>query len=208
MKKRDGQADLRMRTREIAAVRVRYGYKRIIHVLLRREGWRVNHKRVYRLYSEEGLTLRRRGRKRGKMTMRIPRPQAGRVNESWSMNFVTDSLFNGRRFRALTIVDNSSRECLGILLDQSIKGKQVVQVLERLKFARCCCVPRMICVDNGSEFTSNVMDKWAYDNGASISFSRPSKAVDNAFVESFIGSIRDECLNVNWFFVSGRCLLL
>ena len=186
-----------MRIKDIATARVRYGYKRI-YVLLRREGWKINHKRVYRIYCEEGLNLRvKHKRKRPGAALRIPRRQAAWVNDTWSMDFAADALFNGRRFRVLTVVDNYSRECLASEVGQSLKGEQVVAVLERLKFTRG--TPRSIRVDNGSEFVSKAMDKWAYDNKVSLDFSRPGKPIDNAFAESFIGSFRDECLNVNWF---------
>lgn len=186
-----------MRIREIAAVRVRYGYKRI-HVLLRREGWEINHKRVHRLYCEEGLNLRvKHKRKRPGATLRLPRQQAKGMNDTWSMDFVADSLFNGSRFRVLTVVDNFSRECLAVETGQGIRGEQVVTVLNRLKYIRG--VPTSIRVDNGSEFVSKAVDKWAYDNKVALDFSRPGKPIDNAFVESFNGSFRDECLNVNWF---------
>lgn len=193
----EGQAELRMRIKEIAAVRVRYGYKRI-HVLLRREGWRVNHKRVYRLYCEEGLNLRsKRPRRRVSAAHRVSREEPMAVNESWSMDFASDSLFDGRRFRALTVVDNFSRECLWIGPDQNIRGEQVAEILDHLKVIRG--VPKLIRLDNGPEFISKAMDKWAYENRVTLDFSRPGKPTDNALVESFIGSFRDECLNVNWF---------
>lgn len=186
-----------MRIREIAATRVRYGYKRI-HVLLRREGWQVNHKRVHRLYCEEGLNLRvRNKRKRPGAALRFPRQQAQGMNDTWSMDFVSDSLFNGSRFRVLTVVDNYSRECLALEVGQSIRGEHVTAVLNQLKYIRG--VPRSIRVDNGSEFVSKAVDQWAYANKVSLDFSRPGKPIDNAFAESFNGSFRDECLNVNWF---------
>ena len=195
--RKDKQEALRMRIRDIASARVRYGYRRI-YVLLRREGWKVNHKRVERLYRLEGLNLRIQGKKKRIRTLQRPdAPKATRHNESWSMDFVSDALYNGRRFRALTIVDNFSRECLAIEADQGIRGEQVVAVLERLKHTRG--LPEVIRVDNGSEFISKAMDRWAYGNTVKLSFSRPGKPVDNAFIESFNGSFRDECLNVNWF---------
>jgi len=188
---------LRMRIREIAATRVRYGYKRI-HVLLEREGWVINHKRVYRLYREEGLNLRiKHKRKRPGAALRLPRQQAQGMNDTWSLDFVSDSLFNGQRFRVLTVVDNYSRECLALEVGQSIRGEQVTAVLNRLEFTRG--IPRSIRVDNGSEFVSKAVDQWAYVNKVSLDFSRPGKPIDNAFAESFNGSFRDECLNVNWF---------
>jgi len=186
-----------MRIRDIARVRVRYGYKRI-HVLLRREGWIVNHKRVYRIYCQEGLNLRtKRPKRRVSAAHRVKQPPATSVNESWSMDFVTDSLFNGRRFRSLTVVDNFSRECLAIEVGQRIRGEDVVRVMNLLKATRG--IPRSIYVDNGPEFISKELDKWAYENNVTLNFSRPGKPVDNAFIESFNGSFRDECLNVNWF---------
>lgn len=195
--RKDEQAALRMRIKEIAAVRIRYGYLRI-HVLLKREGWKINHKRVYRLYREEGLNLRaKRPRKRVSAAPRIGRSDITDMNQCWSMDFVSDTLFDGRRFRALTIVDNISRECLGIKADQGITGEHVVGLLERICFSRGA--PGMIRVDNGPEFISKALDKWAYENTVTLDFSRPGKPTDNAFIESFNGSFRDECLNVNWF---------
>jgi len=188
---------LRMRIREIAETRVRYGYLRI-HILLRREGWRVNHKRVYRIYREEGLNLRRkRPRRHVTGSHRMDRPTVECPNACWSMDFISDSLFDGRRFRALTIVDNYSRECLAIEAGQSIKGQDVAEVMDQL--VREQGVPDRIQCDNGSEFISKVLDKWAYEHSVTMDFSRPGKPMDNAMIESFNGSFRDECLNVNWF---------
>jgi putative transposase len=186
-----------MRIKELAAVRVRYGYRRI-HVLLQREGWAVNQKRVYRIYCEEGLNLRKkRPKKRTSDHFRVSRETARDINDCWSMDFASDSLFNGRRFRALTIVDIFSRECLGIEVDQGIKGDDLVNILDYIKSRRG--TPRIIRCDNSPEFVSKVLDKWAYENHIVLDFSRPGKPTDNAFAESFIGSFRDECLNVNWF---------
>jgi putative transposase len=194
---RDDQAVLRMRIRELAEARVRYGYYRI-YILLRREGWRVNHKRVYRLYQKEGLSLRRkRPRRHASAAQRVERIEAGAANECWSMDFVSDALYDGRRLRALTVVDNYTRECLAIEVDQGIGGGQVVRVLGRITKKRR--TPKTIRVDNGPEFVSKVLDQWAYRNGVTLDFSRPGKPTDNAYVESFNGSLRDECLNVNWF---------
>ncbi len=194
---RDEQVPLRMRINEIARVRVRYGYKRI-YVLLRREGWRINHKRVYRIYCEEGLNLRaKKPKRRRSAAQRVSQPPVTAVNESWSMDFVTDSLFNGHRFRALTLVDNFSRECLAIEVGQHIRGEDVVNVVERMKMSHG--TPCFIKVDNGPEFISKELDKWAYENKVTLDFSRPGKPIDNAYIESFNGSFRDECLNTNWF---------
>lgn len=188
----------RMRIVEIAHSRVRYGYQRI-HVLLRREGWVINHKKVHRIYCEEGLNLRRKRPKRNvSAAHRQERQAASSIDECWSMDFVADNLFNGKRIRALTIVDNFSRECLAIHVEQAIKGEQVVNVLDELRILYHR-VPGSIRIDNGPEFISRALDKWAYENKVTLDFSRPGKPTDNAFIESFNGSFRDECLNGHWF---------
>ncbi len=154
---------------------------------------------MYRLYKEEGLNLRAKRPKRNKAAAhRLGRPELSTHQECWSMDFVADQLFDGRKFRCLTIVDNYSRQCPGILVGQSLKGEDVVAALEKLK-QEYSAVPKRIQVDNGSEFISRALDKWAYDNTVTLDFSRPGKPTDNAFIESFNGSFRDECLNVNWF---------
>jgi putative transposase len=189
---------LRQRIKEIASVRVRYGVARI-HVLLRREGFSDNFKRVRRIYREEGLNLRLRRPRRNKAAVRrMESPQLTAPNQCWSMDFVSDALFDGRKFRALTIVDNFSRECLEIEVGGSLKAEDVVQVMQRMKLIRGV-VPKRIKVDNGSEFISKALDLWAYENDVKLDFSRPGKPTDNAFIESFNGSFRDECLNVSWF---------
>ena len=194
---RGDDAALRGRIREIAESRVRYGYLRI-HTLLRREGWHVNHKRVYRIYGEEGLHLRRRRpRRHVSAARRVERPAASSTNECWSMDFVSDELFDGHRFRALTVVDNFTRECLAIEPGRSLRGPDVVAVMDRLGYDHG--VPARLQCDNGSEFISKVLDRWAYDHGVVMDFSRPGKPTDNALVESFNGTLRDECLNINWF---------
>lgn len=186
-----------MRINDIAKTRVRYGYKRI-HVLLCREGWQINHKRVYRLYREEGLTLRsKRPKRRVAAAHRVLRDAARKINEAWSMDFVCDALFDGKRFRALTIVDDFTRECLAILVEKSIKEKEVASLLDFLKVIRG--LPERIRVDNGPEFISKDLDRWAYQNKVTLDFSRPGKPVDNCHIESFNGSFRDECLNTHWF---------
>jgi putative transposase len=189
---------LKKRMREIAQTRVRYGFWRI-YILLRREGWQDNHKRVYRLYCEEGLNLRsKRPRRCRSSAHRLDRLQLSNINQCWSMDFVLDQLFDGRRFRALTIVDNFSRKCLGIYAGQSIKGSDVVAMMERITSERNA-KPNRIQVDNGSEFISKDLDKWAYENKVILDYSRPGKPTDNPYIESFNGSFRDECLNVHWF---------
>ena len=186
-----------MRIKEITAVRVHYGYRRV-HVLLRREGWKDNHKRVYRLYRDEGLSLRHKRPRRNKAArLRQPKHRVSAMNEIWSMDFVSDALFDGRRLRALTVLENYSCECLAIDVGQSLKGEDVVRTLERIKIERG--LPRTIKVDNGSEFISKAMDRWAYENGVELDFSRPGRPIDNAKVESFNGRLRQECLNAHWF---------
>lgn len=158
----------------------------------------MNHKRVLRLYRLEGLSLRsRRPKRHVSAKSRVARDVAAGPNESWSMDFVTDALYNGRRFRVLTIVDNFSRESLGMLVDQKITGERVSMFLTRLCYHRG--VPQSIRLDNGPEFVSKALDKWAYERKVELDFSRPGKPTDNAFIESFNGSFRDECLNANWF---------
>jgi putative transposase len=190
------QAVLRIRLRDLAAARVRYGYRRL-HVLLRREGWRVNHKRVYRLYREEGLGIRAKRRKKRVSGPRVPPPPAKRPQERWSLDFLTDGLVDGRRFRVLTIVDNVSRVSPAIEVGVSLTGERVVATLERLK--QIAGRPARIAVDNGPEFVSKALDAWAYRNGVQLEFSRPGKPTDNAFAESFNGRFRDECLDQHWF---------
>ncbi|NCB30053.1 MAG: IS3 family transposase [Clostridia bacterium] len=186
-----------MRIREIASVRIRYGYRRI-HILLRREGWEINYKRVYRLYREEGLNLRNKSKRKHKSTVRAPEKGAAKaVNECWAMDFVSDQLYNGKRFRALTVLDQYSRECLDIYADKSIKGGSVADVLGGLKVRRG--LPQRIKVDNGPKFISRALDAWAYFNHIKLDCSRPATPTGNAYIESFDGSFRDECLNVNWF---------
>jgi len=194
--KKDGQIPLRMRIKEIAQVRVRYGYKRI-HVLLLREGWKVNHKAVYRIYRQEGLNLRHRGRRKQISRARLPKVDVTGINQCWAMDFMSDALFNGRRFRTLAMMDLYSRECLNIYADKKITGDTVVDILDSISYHRGR--PERIRVDNGPEFVSKALDNYSYQNNIKLEFSRPGKPVDNAFIESFNGSLRDECLNTNWF---------
>jgi putative transposase len=193
----DEQAALRIRLRDLAYARPSYGYRRL-HILLRREGWRVNHKRVYRLYKLEGLRMRpKRPRRHVTACRRIERVEAVGPNEGWSMDFMSDELFNGQRIRLLTLVDNFTRESLAIEVDGHLGGHKVVEVLMRLSRVRS--LPKTIRVDNGPEFISKVLDQWAYLNGVELDFSRPGKPTDNAFIEAFNGRLREECLNENWF---------
>jgi putative transposase len=197
---RDPQEELRTRIKELAAQRVRWGYRQI-HTLLQREGWLVNRKRVQRLYREEGLAVRRKSKKRRSQAPRPVREPLGRPNERWSMDFVSDTLSNGRRFRCLTIMDEFSRECLAIHVAHSIPAVRVIDVLERLREKRG--LPEIIMTDNGSEFTSRAFDAWAYSRGVRIDYIQPGKPVQNCFIESFNGTLRDECLNLHWFLSLG-----
>jgi len=193
--RRDPQPALRARLRELAEAKRRYGCPRLI-VLLRREGWQVNHKRVERLYREEGLQVRRRRRKRVAVA-RQPLPVPTQPRERWSVDFVHDTLADGRVFRCLTIVDDCTRECPAIEVAFGIPGARVVQVLERL--AATTGLPRALLTDNGPEFAGTTLDQWAHQRGVRLNFIQPGKPVQNAFVESFNGKFRDECLSEHWF---------
>ena len=195
---RPSQEALRRKIRELALSRVRYGYKRI-HILLKRQGIHVNRKRVYRLYCEEGLQLRpRRPRRNVSAATRQPPPgRPGAPNVAWSMDFVSDQTVREERFRALTVVDVFTRESLVIEPGKSLRSADVVGVLDRIAADRGA--PKRIYCDNGAEFVGRLVDLWAYANKVQMEFSRPGKPTDNAFIESFNGSLRDECLNVHWF---------
>lgn len=193
----DPQTALRIRLRDLAYARMRYGYRRL-HVLLRREGWKINKKRVYRLYVEEGLGLRiKRPRRRRSAVARVALPNPTGPNQIWSMDFVSDELGWGRRFRVLTLVDHFSRESPVLEVGVGMSGRLVADVLD--KVAMTYGLPEVIRVDNGPEFTSKALDQWAYENGVRLDFIRPGKPVENAFIESFNASFRNECLNVHWF---------
>lgn len=179
-----------------AAERPRFGYRRL-HILLDREGVAVNHKRVYRVYRAAGLQVRRRRRKRLTRTERVPLPVASQRLERWSIDFMLDTLADGRTFRVLNIVDDYTRECLAIEVDRSLPGARVVRVLERL--AATVGLPKRIVLDNGPEFAGRTLDAWAYLRGVALCFIRPGKPIENAYVESFNGKFRDECLNEHWF---------
>jgi len=194
----DDQAVLRLRIRDIEEVHVTWGYQRI-WIKLRREGWPVNCKRVYRLYREKGLCVGRHKPRRHKSSVTRPeRTAATHVNESWSMDFMSDQLFDGHRFRLLTIVEDFTRESLAIEVDSGLRGDDVAGVLDGIK-AKRGTLPAKIRVDNGSEFTSKRLDQWAYLNTVRLDFSRPRKPTDNVLIEAFNGKLRAECLNENWF---------
>ena len=179
----------------LAVEHPRYGYRRL-QVMMVRQGWRVNHKRFYRLYRREGLAVKRRGRKR-RAQARVPLVAAVRKNQRWSMDFMRDTLSDGRKFRTFNIVDDFSRENPAIEVDTSLPGQRVVRVLERLRELRG--VPEEIVSDNGPEFTGRALDEWAYRHGVKLHFIEPGKPTQNAYIESFNGKLRDECLNANYF---------
>ena len=192
---RDDEA-LRQRLGELARERSRFGYRRL-HVLLRREGHVVNHKRVLRLYRLAGLNLRRQKRKRMPSLVRGGLALPTRPNECWALDFVSDTLAWGRRIRCLTVVDCFTRESPAIEVDTSLPGMRVVRVLEQV--ARLRGLPATIVMDNGPELTSRVLDQWAYEHRVELRFIDPGKPSQNAFIESFNGRFRDECLNQHWF---------
>ena len=189
---------VRTRIKEIAAIHIRYGEERI-YKQLKREGWSDNHKPVRRIYREEGLNLRSKRPPRAKAAAtRMGRPDPTIVNECWAMDFVHDQLFDGKKFRSITIVDIFTRFCLAIEVKRSFKGVNVVEVLESLKTEEKV-VPKTIRLDNGPEFISKDLDRWASLNEVTLDFSRKGKPTDNAYCESFNGTFRDECLNTSWF---------
>lgn len=193
---RPPQDELRARIWELAGERPRWGYRRI-HVLLRREGWAVNRKRVQRLYREEGLAVRRKGKRRRSQVPRLVREPLDQADHRWSLDFVSDTLSSGRTFRCLTVLDEFTREALAIEVAHSIPATRVIEVMERLHVERG--LPDVVVTDNGSEFTSRAFDAWAYARGIKIEYIQPGKPIQNCFIESFNGSLRDECLNLHWF---------
>ena len=194
--RRDPQTALRQRLRELASVRVRFGYRRLT-ILLRREGWQVNAKRVYRLYAQEGLTVRTKARKKIARRRPVIVEVASAPNQRWSMDFVAARLEDGRLFRILTVLDQYTRECVAIVAKRQLGGADVAATLERAVAERD--VPVSITVDNGSEFAGRVMDTWAHQRGVQLAFIRPGRPTENGFIESFNGRLRDECLNVELF---------
>lgn len=177
-------------------MRRRYGSPRM-HVLIRREGKIVNHKRIERIYAEEGLQLRKRKKRRQTAALRVVIATPLKPNVRWSMDFVSDNISDGRKFRCLTIVDDFSRESPAIVVDTSLPGQRVTGILDYLGGTRG--LPDTIVCDNGPEFAGIALDRWAHERGVKIAFIRPGKPTENAFIESFNGKFRDECLNENWF---------
>jgi putative transposase len=202
-RKERNEAALRTRLQELAAERPRFGYRRL-YIFLRREKaedgtlrWRVNRKRVYRLYREEGLAMQRKRHKRFRAEARVPLALPTRANEMWTMDYTHDQMAGGRKFRTLNLMDGYTREALRIEPDTSLPGLRVVRILELLRERRG--TPAAIQVDNGTEFTSRIVDQWAYQNQVALHFIERDKPTQSAFIESFNGKFRDECLNQNWF---------
>ena len=166
-------------------------------ILLKREGWHVNHKRVHRLYCEEGLQIRTRRRKKRASESRLPLPIPQNRGDVWTMDFMADRFSDGSPYRVLNVVDMCTRECIGIAADRSFPTTRVTAYLD-LWIAEHG-VPRSIQVDNGTEFTANEFDAWAYAHKIDVHFITPGRPVENAIIESFNGKLRDECLNANWF---------
>ncbi len=181
---------------EIAHARRRFGYRRI-HDMLRPEYPNVNHKRVYRLYSEANLAVRRRKKARRPATERVPLQIARNVNEVWSMDFVSDGLANARRIKCLTVADDFSHECVDIAVDWGISGEYVTRILERA--ALFLGYPLAVRTDNGPEFTSRAFMAWAHSHGIRHILIQPGRPMQNGYIESFNGKFRDECLNEQWF---------
>lgn len=189
--------ELRAALREVAAEKPRYGYRRLHDRLKRKRGWQVNHKLIYRLYREEQLAVRKKMRKRLAAERRGRLDPATYPNERWSMDFVTDTLSDGRVFRSLTIVDQFSKKLPALEVDFSLTGERVARVLDEL--AQRGMKPGTIVVDNGPEFAGKALERWAHQNNVELHFIKPGKPTENAFIESFNGKFRDECLNENCF---------
>ena len=187
---------LQARIIELAQERRRFGYRRI-HALLRREGYEINHKRTYRLYREASLAVRQRKRRKGVAVPREPLVLPAERNAVWSMDFIFDSLSNGRRLKVLAIVDDCTKELVDLVADSSISGHYVCRVLDRA--ARFRGYPQAIRTDQGPEFTGKALDQWAYQHGVDLKLIQAGKPTQNAFIESFNVKLRDECLNEHWF---------
>ncbi len=194
--KRSDDSMLKDKIKHHAFERRRFGYRRIL-LLLRREGIIVNHKKVFRLYREAGLKVAKRGGRKKALGLRRALNPPTKVDQQWSLDFVSDALWNGRRIRLLTIVDDFSRECIKITVDTSLSGARVVRELNQLILERG--KPEEIISDNGTEFTSRAILRWVNENHIEWKYIEPGKPMQNGYIESFNGKLRDECLNENWF---------
>jgi len=190
------EAVIRKRLQELAQTRRRFGCPRL-HVMLRREGFMINHKRTERIYKQEGLILRIRRRKKLSSLLRTKIPKPNHPHHIWSMDFVRDSLADGRTIKILSVLDEYTRKCFWMEIDTSINGVRVVRILTEISQVEG--LPEIIIIDNGPEFISKALDAWAYERGVKLTFIRPGKPTENAYIESFNGRFRDECLNENWF---------
>ncbi|PHP64534.1 IS3 family transposase [Zhengella mangrovi] len=193
---RPDDKELRQRLRELSSERRRFGYRRL-HLLLKREGVEVNWKRLYRIYKEERLTVRKRGGRKRALGTRAPMAIPQDSNQRWSLDFVSDTLVDGRRFRILCVIDDFSRECLATVVDNSLSGERVARELDAIAERRG--YPCMVVSDNGTELTSNAMLAWQQDRGVEWHYIAPGKPMQNGLVESFNGRLRDECLNEHLF---------
>ena len=194
--KRASDAAIRKRLRELAMERRRFGYRRL-GLLLAREGIELNHKKLYRLYREERLTVRKRGGRKRALGTRAPMTVPQGRNQRWSLDYASDVLTQGRRFRLLCVVDDFTRECLALVADNSLSGRRVARELDRIVEMRRH--PHLIVSDNGTELTSNAVLEWQQHTGVEWHYIAPGKPMQNAFAESFIGRFRDECLNEHLF---------
>jgi putative transposase len=194
--RRPAEEATRLRLRELAAERRRFGYRRL-QILLDREGIVMNHKKLFRLYREEGLSVRKRGGRKRAMGTRSPMTLPDQPNQRWSLDFVSDSLNNGRRLRVLTVVDDYTRECLALVADTSLSGERLARELDRIGEHRGW--PLMIVSDNGTEMTSNAILSWQERRAVLWHYIAPGKPQQNGFIESFNGRFRDECLNEHLF---------
>ena len=197
MSRRPDDDAVRVRLRTLAAERRRFGYRRL-HILLARDGLKLNHKRLFRIYREERLGVRKRGGRKRALGTRSPMALPEAANQRWSLDFVSDALVNGRRFRVLAVVDDFTRQCLGLVADTSLSGLRVGRELDRIVELRGCC-PAMIVSDNGTELTSHAILRWQEERGVLWHYIAPGKPQQNGFVESFNGRFRDECLNEHLF---------
>lgn len=193
---RRDDAPVRLRLRELAHERRRFGYRRL-HLLLTRDGLCINRKKVYRLYKEEGLTVRKRNGRKRAIGTRSPMAIPQGANQRWSLDFVSDTLIDGRRFRILCVIDDFTRECLATVVDNSLSGERVRRELDRI--AQDKGYPCMIVSDNGTELTSNAILNWQQQRTVEWHYIAPGKPMQNGFVESFNGKLRDECLNEHLF---------
>ena len=196
--KREGPDEeaVRRRLKELAQKRPRFGCPRL-HVMLRREMLVINHKRTERIYGEEKLSLRRKNKRKRVAGLRLDLPKPAKPNHVWCMDFVSDMALSNRKLKALPIVDVYTKKCHRIEVDTSINGVRVCRVLDEVGEREG--LPEVIMVDNGPEFAGKALDEWAYRRGIKLQFIRPGKPVENAYIESFNGRLRDECLNEHWF---------